>query len=89
MGWHGYAFLSFSFVREANCFKLNSNLYVTGQALLRFPVFSKIVKKCDTILRTHGMYITEMLTSTRKNIFNDILNSLVGITVIQVTNCLL
>ncbi|XP_067206011.1 fatty acid synthase-like [Linepithema humile] len=55
-----------------------------GQALLQFPVFSKTIEKCDTILKRHGMYIIDILTSKNKNIFNDILNSLVGITVMQV-----
>ena len=87
MGWHGYAFPSFAFVRIADSLQLNSNLHVTGQALLQFPVFSKTVEKCNTILKTHEMYIIEMLTSKRKNIFNDILNSLVCITVMQVINC--
>ncbi|XP_067206014.1 fatty acid synthase-like [Linepithema humile] len=55
-----------------------------GQALLRLPVFSKTIEKCDTILKTHGMNIIDILTSKHKDIFNDILNSLVGITVMQV-----
>ncbi|XP_067204077.1 fatty acid synthase-like [Linepithema humile] len=58
--------------------------YYSGQALLRFPVFSKTIKKCDTILKKHGMYIIDILTSKHKDIFDDILNSLVGITVMQV-----
>ncbi|XP_029670079.1 fatty acid synthase-like [Formica exsecta] len=55
-----------------------------GQALLRFPTFYKTVKKCDTILRTHGMRIIDVLTSKHEAIFNSILNSLVGITVMQI-----
>ncbi|XP_067208438.1 fatty acid synthase-like [Linepithema humile] len=55
-----------------------------GQALLRFPVFSKTIEKCDTILKMLGMYIIDILTSKHKDTFNDILNSLVGITVMQV-----
>ncbi|XP_070161148.1 fatty acid synthase-like [Polyergus mexicanus] len=55
-----------------------------GQALLRFPTFYKTVKKCDTILRTRGMCIIDVLTSKHEAIFNSILNSLVGITVMQI-----
>jgi len=57
-----------------------------GQALLQFPVFSKTIEKCDTILKRHGMHIIHILTNERKDIFDDILNSLVGITVMQVIN---
>nr|XP_012234197.1 PREDICTED: LOW QUALITY PROTEIN: fatty acid synthase-like [Linepithema humile] len=55
-----------------------------GQALLQFPVFSKTIEKCDTILKMYGINIIDILTNKHKDIFNDILNSLVGITVMQV-----
>lgn len=61
---------------------------LTGESLLHFPTFYKTVKKCDTILRTCGMHIIDVLTSTHEAIFNNILNSLVGITVMQVMNYL-
>lgn len=60
---------------------------LTGQALLRFPVFSKTIEQCDAILKKHGLYIINILTSEHKDIFNDILNSLVGITVMQAISC--
>ncbi|EFN74070.1 Fatty acid synthase [Camponotus floridanus] len=55
-----------------------------GQALLRFPIFYKTVEKCDTILRTRGMCIINVLTNEHEAIVNNILNSLVGITVMQI-----
>ncbi|XP_050457757.1 fatty acid synthase-like isoform X2 [Cataglyphis hispanica] len=55
-----------------------------GESLLQFPTFYKSVKKCDTILRTHGMNIIDIITSKHEAIFNSILNSLVGITVMQI-----
>ncbi|XP_072750690.1 fatty acid synthase-like [Anoplolepis gracilipes] len=55
-----------------------------GQALLRFPTFYKTIEKCDTILRTHGIRIVDILTNKHEAIFNNILNSLVGITVMQI-----
>lgn len=59
---------------------------MTGQALLRFPAFYETVEKCDMILRTRGMRVIDVLTSKHEAIFNNILNSLVGITVMQVMN---
>ncbi|KAL6436122.1 hypothetical protein ACFW04_005722 [Cataglyphis niger] len=57
-----------------------------GQALLQFPTFYKTVKKCDIILKTCGMScnIIDVLTSKHEAIFNNILNSLIGITVMQI-----
>ncbi|XP_025268427.1 fatty acid synthase-like [Camponotus floridanus] len=54
-----------------------------GQALLQFPAFYKTIEKCDIILRTRGMRIMNILTNKHEAIFNNILNSLVGVTVIQ------
>ncbi|XP_032678573.1 fatty acid synthase-like isoform X2 [Odontomachus brunneus] len=54
-----------------------------GEALLRFPAFSKTVEKCDEILKARGIHIIEILTSKQKTTFDDILNSIVGITVMQ------
>ncbi|XP_072750344.1 fatty acid synthase-like [Anoplolepis gracilipes] len=55
-----------------------------GQSLLRFPAFYKTIEKCDTILKTRGMRIINVLTSKHEAIFNNILNSLVGTTVMQI-----
>lgn len=55
-----------------------------GQALLRFPAFYKTIEKCDIILKTCGMHIMDILTNKHETVFNNILNSLVGITVMQI-----
>ncbi|EFN62855.1 Fatty acid synthase, partial [Camponotus floridanus] len=55
-----------------------------GEALLQFPAFYKTIEKCDIILRTRGMCIMNILTNKHEIIFNNILNSLVGITVMQI-----
>jgi len=59
---------------------------LVGQALLRFPVFSETVEKCDKILQTHGMHVIDILTGKHGATFNNILNSFIGITVMQVIN---
>lgn len=55
-----------------------------GSALLRLPVFAKAVKKCDNVLKPHGIDIYDILTNTDKSIFDKILNSFVGIAAVQI-----
>lgn len=59
---------------------------LSGQAFLQFPVFLETVEKCDNILKLHGMHVIDMLTNKQESTFNNILNTLVGITVMQVLN---
>ncbi|XP_032678594.1 fatty acid synthase-like [Odontomachus brunneus] len=54
-----------------------------GEALLRFPVFLKTVQKCDTVLRSYGVHIINILTSKQKTTFDSILNSVLGINMMQ------
>lgn len=56
-----------------------------GEALLRLPVFAEAIKKCDTALKPRGVDIYHILTTKDKNIFENILNSFVGIAAVQVT----
>lgn len=57
-----------------------------GKALLRFPVFLKTVEKCDTVLRSRGVHIINILTSNQETTLDSILNSVLGINVMQVIN---
>lgn len=63
-----------------------------GKALVQLSVFSEVVHKCDTILHEENVprkvNIMETLTSERKTNCENILNYLVGITVMQVSNFL-
>ena len=52
--------------------------------MLRLPVFFEAIKKCDAVLKPHGIDIVKIITSKDKKIFDNVLNSLVGITAVQV-----
>lgn len=85
--WLGMGMFFFCFCALEN--KMTTRLIklkiCIGQALLEFPVFCKTVEKCDTILRTHGINVIDILINkTNEAVFDNILNSLVGITVMQV-----
>ncbi|KAL6430398.1 hypothetical protein ACFW04_007806 [Cataglyphis niger] len=51
---------------------------------MRFPIFAKAIQKCDDILRPRGVDIINILTNKDKSIFDNILNSFVGIAAIQI-----
>lgn len=51
---------------------------------MRFPIFAKAIQKCDAVLKPHGIDIVNIITSKDKKTFDNILNSFVGIAVIQV-----
>ncbi|EFN81866.1 Fatty acid synthase [Harpegnathos saltator] len=73
-------------VRKPICFVfpgIGSQWLGMGEALLRFPAFSKAVKDCDAILRAYGVNIINILTSKMEDTFDSILNSIVGITMMQ------
>lgn len=59
---------------------------LVGKALLQFPTFLKTIEKCDAILKSRGVHIMDILRSEQENIVDTILNSVVGINVIQVIN---
>jgi hypothetical protein len=51
---------------------------------MRLPVFAEAIRRCDAALKPHNIDIVNILTSKDKTIFNNILNSFVGIAAIQV-----
>ncbi|XP_070149856.1 fatty acid synthase [Polyergus mexicanus] len=55
-----------------------------GIDLMRFPVFAKAIQKCDDVLRPRGVDIINILTNKDKSIFDNILNSFVGIAAVQI-----
>jgi len=56
-----------------------------GADMMRFPVFDKAIKKCDTVLRSRGVDIINILTNKDETIFDNILHSFVGIAAVQVS----
>ncbi|XP_043463802.1 fatty acid synthase-like [Leptopilina heterotoma] len=55
-----------------------------GKALLQIPVFEKAIKKCDKVLKPRGIDIVHIITDSNPKMFDNIVNSFVGIAAIQV-----
>jgi len=55
-----------------------------GADLMKLPTFSNAIEKCDSILKPRGIDIKYILTSQDPKLFNNILNSFVGIAAVQV-----
>lgn len=59
---------------------------ITGKDLFQIPVFAEAIKKCDRVLKPRGIDIVHIITEKDSNMFNNIVNSFVGIAAIQVTS---
>ena len=59
-------------------------LLFLGKSLMRLPIFAESIKKCDRVLKPHGVDIYNILMNPDKTIFDNILNSFVGIAAVQV-----
>ncbi|XP_043468869.1 fatty acid synthase-like [Leptopilina heterotoma] len=55
-----------------------------GKALLQIPVFAEAIKKCDKVLKPHGIDIVRIITDNDPKIFDNIVHSFVGIAAIQI-----
>lgn len=55
-----------------------------GKQLLNIPIFAESVRKCDAILKPKGVDLIDILTNEDPTLFDNILNSFVGIAAIQV-----
>ena len=51
---------------------------------MRLPVFAKSVEKCDAVLKPRGIDIKYILTDKNPEIFDNVVNSFVGIATVQV-----
>ncbi|XP_066594557.1 fatty acid synthase [Prorops nasuta] len=63
---------------------MGSQWATMGAMLMNFPVFANAIAKCDAVLKPHGVDIINILTNNDKTIFDNILNSFVGIAAIQI-----
>ncbi|XP_052739213.1 fatty acid synthase [Bicyclus anynana] len=55
-----------------------------GEHLMRIPIFAAAIEKCHRVLEPKGVDIAHVITSPDKTIFDNILNSFVGIAAIQI-----
>ena len=56
----------------------------SGEALMKIPVFAEAIRRCDAVLKPHGVNIIHIITDKDPKIFDNIVNSFVGIAAIQV-----
>ncbi|CAH0385876.1 unnamed protein product [Bemisia tabaci] len=55
-----------------------------GRALLRIPIFSAAIERCQRILKPKGIDVLKIITDDDPKVFNNIVNSFVGIAAIQI-----
>ncbi|XP_052739228.1 fatty acid synthase [Bicyclus anynana] len=55
-----------------------------GAQLMRIPIFAAAIEKCRRVLEPKGVDIVHIITSPDKTIFDNILNSFVGIAAVQI-----
>ncbi|KAL0099534.1 hypothetical protein PUN28_019758 [Cardiocondyla obscurior] len=63
---------------------LGSQWFGMSRDLMKFPVFAKAIKKCDNVLKSYGILLTDILTSDNKNIFDNIIKLLLGLVGLQI-----
>ncbi|PSN32561.1 hypothetical protein C0J52_22028 [Blattella germanica] len=54
-----------------------------GKSLMKIPIFSAAIEKCQTALRPHGIDVINIITSSDPTIFDNILHCFVGIAACQ------
>ena len=59
-----------------------------GIQLMQLPVFASAIEKCHKALEPKGVNLIDIITNKDETIFENILNSFVGIAAIQVYICL-
>lgn len=57
---------------------------VTGKHLLHIPIFMEAINKCNRVLQPRAIDIVRIITEEDSKIYDNILNSFVGIAAIQV-----
>ncbi|XP_053608163.1 fatty acid synthase-like [Plodia interpunctella] len=55
-----------------------------GAELMRIPIFAAAIEKCHKVLEPKGLDIVKILTDPDKTIYDNILNSFVGIAAVQI-----
>ncbi|XP_051160333.1 fatty acid synthase-like [Leptopilina boulardi] len=55
-----------------------------GEALLQIPIFAQAIEKCDKVLKPRGIDIFRIITEKDPKMFDNIVNSFVGIAAIQI-----
>lgn len=59
-----------------------------GRSLLKIPVFAAAIEKCHHVLAQKGVDLMRIITEEDPKIFDNIVNSFVGIAAVQVSKSL-
>ncbi|KAF0755952.1 fatty acid synthase-like isoform X1 [Aphis craccivora] len=63
---------------------MGSQWHGMGADLMKLPIFADAINKCDNVLKPLGINIKYILTSQDPQLFDNILNSFVGIAAVQI-----
>lgn len=63
---------------------MGSQWATMGKELLAIPLFAQSIEKCHNVLLEKGMDLKHIITADDPTLFDQILNSFVGIAAIQV-----
>lgn len=55
-----------------------------GSDLMKIPIFADAIERCHNALSVHGLNLKEIITSKKKETFESVLNSYVGIIAIEI-----
>ena len=68
---------------------MGSQWNMMGKDLMKLPIFSAAIEKCHKVLQPKGINLKEIIIENNPDVFNNILNSFVGIAAVQVLLLLL
>lgn len=63
---------------------MGTQWYGMGRQMMKIALFKKSILRSDAVLRPYGVTLYNMLTTGGEDVFDDTLNSFVGIAAIQV-----
>ncbi|XP_011706200.1 PREDICTED: fatty acid synthase-like [Wasmannia auropunctata] len=55
-----------------------------GRYLLKFQVFANAIRMCDDILKPYNISVTDILTNTEENVYENVLYAFLGIVAVQI-----
>ncbi|XP_046964445.1 fatty acid synthase-like [Vanessa cardui] len=77
----------FSGVRRPVCFVypgIGSQWEGLATQFIKLPVFAAAIEKCHRALQPMGIYLTELMMNSDPNIYDNIVNSFIGVAAVQI-----
>lgn len=63
---------------------MGSQFCTMGKDLMKIPIFANAIEKCHAVLEPKGINLIDIITSSDPKMFDNILNSFIGISAIQI-----